>query len=248
MVKWLKKKWNCNSQQFINQQHFNVTGSTQGVRGLDQLSEQFSQHCQLPSSVCAMLTLCNLFQTRFVNSSEQRLCLAVTGILLGPPGFDCSIVIIIIIINKTTALINVLHNLSCAAGWRGEHSCVFYRSYKHRTRLPRVVVWAEFLEDLMLVFPAATIRGGLPLPDPGRHEHYCPWDVQMPDVLRSSVFTPQREGSCSSVVKVISYKINKCPWGGSVSTNELGWKSKLGVQTFEQWLEPRVVHRQSWIL
>lgn len=37
-----EKKWNRNSQQFINQQHFNVTWSTQGVHGLDQLIEQFS--------------------------------------------------------------------------------------------------------------------------------------------------------------------------------------------------------------
>ena len=36
--------------------------------------------------------------------------------------------------------------------------------------------------------------------------------------------------------KMIFYKINKCAWGGSVTANELGWKSKLDVQTLEQWL------------
>lgn len=68
------------------------------------------------------------------------------------------------------------------------HSCGFYRSYKHRTKLPRAVVWAGFLEDLVLVFPAVTVCGGLTLPDPGRREHHGAWDIQVPDVLHSSVY------------------------------------------------------------
>lgn len=127
-----------------------------------------------------------------------------------------AVVITIIIINKTTALINVLHrSLLCSWLERRAQLC-FYRSYKHWTRLPRAVVWAGFLKDLVLVFPTAMVRRGLPFPDPGRCEHHCPWDVQVPDVLCSSVFAPEREGSCLSLGKMIFYRIKKCAWGEEV--------------------------------
>jgi len=58
------------------------------------------------------------------------------------------------------------------------------------------VVWAGFLEDLVLVLPATTVHGGLTLLDPGRVEYHGPWDVQGPNILHSSAFTPQREESC----------------------------------------------------
>lgn len=60
-----------------------------------------------------------------------------------------------------------------------------------------------------MVFPAATVRRGLTLPDPGRREHHSPWDVQTPDVLHRSVFTLRREESCSSLGKMFSDKTNK---------------------------------------
>lgn len=82
------------------------------------------------------------------------------------------VIIIIIIINKTTAPINVLHgSLPCSWLERRAQLC-FYRFYKHRTRLPRAVVWAGFLEDL--AFPPVTVCGGFTLPDPGRREHHGP--------------------------------------------------------------------------
>lgn len=90
MVKWLgEKKWNLNSQQFINQ-HYNMTGSTQGVHGLGQLTKWLSQHCQTCSLLFAMLTCCDWLQTRFINSARQRLCLAVEWNHLGAPGYDGS--------------------------------------------------------------------------------------------------------------------------------------------------------------
>lgn len=84
------------------------------------------------------------------------------------------VVIIIIIINKTTALINVLRgSLPCSWLERRAQLC-FYKFYKHRTRLPRAVVWAGFLEDLVLAFPSVTVCGRFTLPDPGRREHHGP--------------------------------------------------------------------------
>lgn len=117
-----------------------------------------------------------------------------------------AVVVVIIMISKTTALINdVLHgSLLCSWLERRAQLC-FYRSYKHRTRLPRAAVWAGFLEDLALAFPAVTVHGGLTSLDPGRCEHHGPWDVQVPDVLRSSVFTPQKEENSSSLGKMIFY-------------------------------------------
>lgn len=146
------------------------------------------------------------------------------------------VMIIIIMISKTTALINIQHrSLPCSQLKRQAQLC-FYRSCKHWIRLPRAVVWAGFLEDLALAFPTVTASGGLTLPDPGKRQHCSPQDTQVSDILHSSVFITQREESCLCLGKMVFYKINKCAWGGSVATNELGWKSKLDVQTFEQWL------------
>lgn len=101
----------------------------------------------------------------------------------------------------------------------------------------------------MLAFPSATVCGGLTLPDPGRHRHRSPQDVQVPDIfLHSSVFTPWKEESCSSLGKMVFYKINKCAWGRSVAANELGWKSKIRSSGPERVkLAPRVALGWSWM-
>lgn len=93
------------------------------------------------------------------------------------------------------------------------------------------MVWAGFLEDLVLPLPTVMVCRGLTLPDPGRCDHHSSWEVLVLIILQNSVFTPQREESCSSLGKMFVSKVNIYAWGGSVAAEELGWKSKLDVQT-----------------
>lgn len=86
----------------------------------------------------------------------------------------------------------------------------------------------------MLPLPTVTIFRGLTLPVPGRCEHDSSWEVLVLIILQSSVFTPHREEGCSSLGKMFIYKVNNCALGGCVAAEELGWKSKLDVQTSEQ--------------
>lgn len=98
------------------------------------------------------------------------------------------------------------------------------------------MLWAGFLEDLVLPLPAVMVCRGLTLPDPGRCERHSSWEVLVLIILHSSVFTPQSraEESHSWLGKMFIYQVNNYALAGSVAAEELGWKSKLDVQTSEQ--------------
>lgn len=98
------------------------------------------------------------------------------------------------------------------------------------------MVWAVFLEDLVLPLPSVMLCRGLTLPDSGRCEQHMSWEVLVLIILQNSVFTPQREErrAVQAWGKMFIYKVNICELAGSVAAEELGWKSKLNVQTSEQ--------------
>lgn len=118
MVTWREKKRNSNSQQFINQKHFTVTWSTQGMC-LDQWSSNFPGAASPPPCCLPCCVAAACFRPDLLTHQSRDHVLLLQGSVWGPLGMTAEVVnvmiIIIIIINKTPALLSILHrSLPCS--------------------------------------------------------------------------------------------------------------------------------------
>lgn len=147
-----EKKWNGNSQQFKNQERFTVIWSTRGMC-LDHWSSNFPGAASPPP--CWVVAAC--FRPDLSTHQSRDRVLLLQGSAWGPLGMTAAVVevmiMIVIIINKTQALLSILHSLCHAGSPRGRHSL-----FVQVLQTP-AVLWAGFLRDLVLPFHTGQFAG-----------------------------------------------------------------------------------------
>lgn len=111
-----EKKWNGNSQHFINQKHFTVTWSTQGMC-LDQWSSNFPGAISPPPRCLPCWVAATCFRPDLSTQESRDHALLLQGSVWGLLGMTAVVVkvMIVIIINTTPALLSILHrSLPCS--------------------------------------------------------------------------------------------------------------------------------------
>lgn len=223
-------KWNGSNQQFINQEHFTVIWSTQDMCS-DHWSSNFPGAASPPPCCLPCWVAAACFTPDLSTHQSRDHVLLLQGSAWGPLGISAVVVevmiIMVIIINKSQALLSILHrSLPC--------------------RQPRRQAQPVCIGPSNTCCGLGCVSGGFSAATP-----HCDalqginlawsWKVLAAQFLGSAsahhltVFTPQRgEESCSSLGKVFIYEVDNCELSGSVAAEELGWKWKLNVQTSKQ--------------